>query len=561
MTGNGPWAIFRQRFWGSMLPSGAQEIGHDFVAALALAAIAIPEQMATARLAGLPAIAGLLVFVAGSFGFFLLGSNRSLSVGADSTIAPIFAGSLGLLAVSGSPHYLALAAALALMVGVIVAAGGAFRLGWIARLLSVPIITGFLAGIAIHIAVSQLPAFLGIENASSDFLDTVSNLARNFAHLNPATLTIGIAVFAITFFCEKIDIRLPGALVAIVLASVAVRWFGLASQHVAILGAIPASTATIALPIITFADLGKLLPIAVIVSLVVMIQTAATSRSFQGDPDAIDVNRDLIGVGFGNILSGIFGGFPANSSPPRTAIVAESGGKSRLAGLCAAAIVLTFLAFGMGLLTFVPVAALSGLLLFVAQRILRFSTIKAVATQSRAEFALLLVTAAAIVVTPIEMGVAIGIALSLLHGVWTITQTRAVLFERLPGSTVWWPASPHFAGETFDGIAVVGFQAPLFFLNAETFRRTVDDAVRSAPQPVHAIILEASSIVEVDFSGAQILTALIRSWRDRGVDFYISRLESVRALQAMEAFGVVALLGQHRIFHSVDDALKQIRSI
>jgi sulfate permease, SulP family len=428
-------------------------------------------------------------------------------------------------------------------------------------LLSVPIITGFLAGIAIHIAVSQLPAFLGIENASGDFLDTVSNLARNFVHLNPATLTIGVAVFAITFFCEKVDIRLPGALVAIVLASVTVRWFGLASQHVAILGVIPASTATIALPIITFADLGKLLPIAVIVSLVVMIQTAATSRSFQGDPDAIDVNRDLIGVGFGNILSGIFGGFPANSSPPRTAIVAESGGKSRFAGLCAAAIILTFLVFGMGLLTFVPVAALSGLLLFVAQRILRFSTIKAVAAQSRAEFALLLVTAAAIVVTPIEMGVAIGIVLSLLHGVWTITQTRAVLFERLPGSTVWWPASPHFAGETFDGIAVVGFQAPLFFLNAETFRRTVDDAVRSAPQPVHAIILEASSIVEVDFSGAQILTALIRSWRNRGVDFYISRLESVRALQALEAFGVVALLGQQRIFHSVDDALKQVRSI
>ena len=559
MTGNGPWAIFRQRFWGSMLPSGAQEIGHDFVAALALAAIAIPEQMATARLAGLPAVAGLLVFVAGSFGFFLLGSNRSLSVGADSTIAPIFAGSLGLLALSNTPHYVALAAALAFLVGFIVAAGGAFRLGWIARLLSVPIITGFLAGIAIHIAVSQLPAFLGIETPSGDVLDTVSNLARNFGHLNPATLTIGMAVFAITFICEKIDIRLPGALVAIVLASLAVGWFGLASRHVAVLGFIQAGPVKAAFPIVTFADLGKLLPIAVIVSLVVMIQTAATSRSFQGDPDTVDVNRDLIGVGFGNILSGIFGGFPVNSSPPRTAIVAESGGKSRFAGLCAAAIVLAFLVFGLGLLTTVPVAALAGLLLFVAQRIFRFKTIKEVATQSRAEFALLLITAAAIVVTPIEMGVAIGIILSLLHGVWTITQTRAVLFERLPGSTVWWPASPHFAGETLGGIAVVGFQAPLFFLNAETFRRSIDDAVRSAPQPVHAIILEASSIVEVDFSGAQILAALIRSWRERGVDFYISRLESVRAQKALEDFGVMALLGQQRVFHSVDDALKQIR--
>lgn len=559
MTGNRPWAAFMRRYRDGLLPLGRRPAGYDLVAALALAAVAIPEQLATARLAGMPAATGLLVFVAASCGFFLLGSNRSLSVGADSTIAPIFAGSLALLTVSGALHYLALAAALALMVGLIVAAAGVFRMGWIARLLSVPVITGFLAGIAVHITVSQLPSLLGIANTHGDPLSTVSNLARNISHLNLVTLAIGLAVFAITFCCEKIDIRLPGALIAMVLASLTVWLFGLTGR-VATLGIVSDKKLGAAFPDVTYTDVIGLLPIALILSLVIMIQTAATSRSFQDDPDATDVNRDLVGVGFGNMLSGIFGGFPANGSPPRTAIVAESGGKSRFAGLCAAVIVGLFLIFGLRLLVTVPVAALAGLLLFVAQRIFRFGAMKAVAAQSTAEFALLFITAVAIVVMPIQTGVGIGIGLSLLHGVWTIAQTRAVAFEKVPGSTVWWPANPEIAGETDAGIVVVGFQAPLFFLNAETFRKTLEDVVRRAPQPVHAIVLEASSIAELDFSGAQALTALIRLWKDRGLDFYIARLESVRAQQAFETFGIVALLGRQRIFHSVDDAIRQIHA-
>jgi sulfate permease, SulP family len=289
-----------------------------------------------------------------------------------------------------------------------------------------------------------------------------------------------------------------------------------------------------------------------------MIQTVATTRSFQRDNDSLDVNRDLVGVGFANFLSGFFGGFPANASPPRTAIVSESGGTSRFTGLCAAIIVALFLVFGLGLLATIPIAALAGLLLFVAQRIFRFNTIRSIASQSSAEFALLLVTAIAIIATPIQTGVGIGIALSLLHGVWTITRTQVVAFKRVPGSTVWWPASRHFDGDVLPGIIVVGFQAPLFFLNAETFRRTLNEAVQGAPVPVRAIVLEASSIIEVDFSGAQILVELIRSLNARSVEFYVARLESLRAQESFERFGILALLGEQRIFHSVDDAIRHI---
>jgi SulP family sulfate permease len=560
MTSGKSWIAFMRRGWAGLLPTRHKDIGYDLVAAFALAAVAIPEQMATARLAGAPAETGLFVFIAGSLGFFLLGSNRYLSVGSDSTIAPIFAGSLITLGAFGTSHYLELVTTLALLVGAFVFAAGVLRMGWIARLLSVPVITGFLAGIAIHITVSQLPALLGIASVQGELLTTVSNLYRNITLINPLTLVIGVTVFAITSIGEKIDIRLPGALIAVIFVTLAVDQFGLIAKGVAVLGDVRVMGSGSAPPHIAFSDIGKLLPLALIISLVVIIQTAVTSRSFPDNADTPNLNRDLMGVGFGNILSGAIGGFPANSSPPRTAIVCESGGKSRFAGFCGVIIVAAFVMLGLSLLAHVPQAALAGLLLFVAQRIFRFSVMKAIATQSPAEFGLLVATAIAIVIAPIGTGVGIGVTLSLLYGVWTIAQTRAIEFENVPGSTVWWPASKQFIGSKRAGIVVVGFQAPLFFLNAEAFRKSLDDAINLSPQPVRAVVLEASSIVELDFSGAQALAALIRCWRDQGVEFYISRLESVRAQRALQKFGISILLGEERIFHSVDDAIRKIES-
>jgi SulP family sulfate permease len=559
MISGRPWGKVMLGYRQGLLPSSNQEMARDLLAALAVAAVAIPEQIATARLAGMPAAVGLLVFVVGSFGFYFLGSNRSLSVGADSTIAPIFAASLALLAASGTPHYMALCAMFALMVGAIVVGAGVFRMGWIARLLSVPVITGFLAGISIHIVVSQLPALLGIARGSGEFFDIISAIIRNYSHVNPITVAIGISVFAITFACEKIDMRIPGALIAVILASLLVWSLGEAGHGVATLGAVQLSPLGVTIPRLAYPDFANLLPLALIVALVVMIQTAATSRSFPDVVDGVDINRDLLGVGFGNILCGVLGGFPANGSPPRTAVVAESGGRSRLAGLFAAVVVAIFLCFGLPLLATVPLAALAGLLMFVAQRIFRFGTIWIVAKLSWAEFVLLFITAAAIVVLPIAMGVGMGIALSLLHGVWTIAQTRAVSFEQVPDTTVWWPASQKFRGTTRDGIVVVGFQAPLFFLNAEIFSKTLAEAVLGASRPVDAVILEASSIVEIDFTGAQALIDTIRFWNHRGVAFYVARLESLRAQQAVERYGILPLLGAAQTFHSVDEALRKIR--
>lgn len=549
------WPVLR-----SLQGYQASYIPHDLIAGLTLVAIAIPEQLATARLGGFSPQIGFFAFLAGSLAFALFGSNRFLSSGSDSTITPIFAGSLALLATSGLPEYAALAGVLALMVGLVLVVGGIFRLGWIADLLSIPVTVGFLAGISIHILISQMPAILGLPTPTGPMLQRLATLAGQLPQTNLFTLGIGVVVLALVTVSERIDVRIPGALIGLIGAAAAVVFLNLESRGVAVLGDIPGTLPKLVIPDIPIGRWLQLVPLALIIAIIVMVQTAATTRSFLSDKNQPpDVNRDFVGVGVGSIFSGLIGGFPVNASPPRTAIVAETGGKSQLAVLVAAAIILALLAFGGSLLHHVPQAALGGVLLFVAMRIIRVSQIVAIYRQSLGELLLVAATAAAIIVLPIEQGVAIGITLSLLHGIWSTTRARVTVFERVPGTSIWWPSNPHIPGETEPNVVVAGFQAPLSFLNAYHFRRDVTGLVQSSAQPLRLIVLEATGIVEIDFTAAQILTDTINACRADGVGFAIARLESDRAREAIEKFGIDDLLETKRPFHSVEEAIRACR--
>jgi len=316
---------------------------------------------------------------------------------------------------------------------------------------------------------------------------------------------------------------------------------------------------TLAIPVVSVSRLTSLLSLSLIISVVVMVQTAATTRSFPTDPnEPPDVDCDFIGVGVGSIFAGLIGAFPVDASPPRTAVVSETGGRSQIAGLVAVAIVIALLVFGTSLLHRIPNAALGGVLLFVALRIIRFRQIAAVGRQSLGEFLLILVTAAGIILLPIEQGVGLGIALSLLHGIWTTTRARVRPLERVPGTSIWWPVSSNLPGEQESGVIVAGFPAPLSFLNAYDFRRDILAALKSSSQKIRLLVLEATGIVEIDFTAAQILIDLIRSCRADGVDFAIARLESVRAQEAMSRFGIAELLGPDHLFQSVEEAIKAL---
>ncbi|HYA71901.1 MAG TPA: SulP family inorganic anion transporter [Roseiarcus sp.] len=546
-----PWPFF-QSFAGWRF----SDLGADAVAGLTLAAIAIPEQMATARLAGFEPQIGFLALVAGAVGFAVFGASRLLSVGADSTIAPIFAGALALLATGGSPHYAADAALLALGVGLILAFGGAFRLGFVADLLSIPVTTGFLAGIAGHILVSQAPSLLGLEAPHGSLVVQIAALAARLGATNFTSLGLGLGVFATMLASERINPRFPGALIGLGLATGLVVALGLESRGVSTLGAVAGATPKFALPAGSLDDLPQIAPLALIVGIVVMVQTAATTRSFVSEPArGPDVNRDFVGLGAANLLAGLVGAFPVDASPPRTAVVMESGAASQLGALVCAALALALSAFGAGLLAHVPHAALAGVLLFVALRIVRAPTMIDVWRRSRAEFALIVATMLAILVLPIEWGVGIGIILSLMHGVWTITRAQTVEFERIPGTSIWWPASALERGETAPGVRVVALQAPLSFLNAYAFRQAIQALPGSG---IRLLVIEANAIVEIDYTGAKVLSDVVQRLRADGVDVAFARLESVRAQQSFTRQGLEALVGRDHLFHSVEEAVRAL---
>jgi SulP family sulfate permease len=415
----------------------ATDLRQDLVAGLALAAIAVPSQLGTAQLAGFPPTAGLIAFAAASIGFAAIGANHFLVASADSTIAPIFAGGLATFAASGSQDYFALCASFALMTGSILVCCGLFRLGWIADLVSRPVTIGFLAGIACHIVISQLPFLLGIAPPGGSLLQGAFAIAGELGESNPVSLLLGLAVFEVTVLAERINPRIPGALLGIIAASIAAYWFGLERDGVAILGQMPGGLPHLHVPSIASAELLQAAPFAFVVAAIIMVQTAATTRSFVAIPGAAaSINRDFTGVGAANLMAGLFGVFPVNASPPLTEIAAETGGRTKLTGLTAAALILGLAGFGTALLAHVPLAAVAGILIFVAMRIVRVGEIVTIFHRASGEFALILATVIAIVVLPAATGVAIGIVLSLLHGIWSMTRARLITFERVPGTSI-----------------------------------------------------------------------------------------------------------------------------
>lgn len=530
---------------------------NDLLAGITVAAIALPEQMATARLGHFPPQIGLLAFVAASMGFFFFGASRTLSAGADSTITPIFAGAL-MLATGGAAESFQNAAMLALMVGAIVAVAGFCRMGWISNLLSQPVTCGFLAGIALHIIASQLPGFFGLPPVGSNVVSRLLATVQNLPQANLATALLGCGVLLVIGIVETVDRRLPAALVGVAAATGCTVLFGLQRHGVQVLGAVPLPLPRFTLSWPSRDLLERLVPLSALLSFVVMVQTAATSRSTGSEDNPGGVDRDFIGVGIANILSGIAGAFPVNASPPRSIVAVGAGARSKWAGASAAAAVALAAAVGARLLGFVPTAALAAILLFVAFRIVQFPLALQVWRESKPEFALIIATALAIVLLPIQTGVAIGILLSLLHGMWTATRAQVIVLKRVPGTSVWWPSSPGTPPEDSNGVLVLGFQAPLSFLNADTFRRGTMRYLDKGAMSMPLVVLEASNIVEIDFTAARALAEAAERCHDRNILFAVARLESVRAQDSFRRFGLTDLIGNEHFYHSVYEAVEAL---
>jgi sulfate permease, SulP family len=493
--------------------------------------------------------------------FAAFGTNRYVSVGADSTIAPIMAGGLAVMASAGSGQYVAMVSLLALLVGLILLASFLLRLGWVADLLSVPVTTGFLAGISVHIIVGQLPAVLGIKVASGRIIAECAAILQQLPHAKPLAVAIGLGVFVGTLLAERLSARIPGALIGLVVSGVIVWLLGPSHGGVAVLGALPLTLPTMTLTIPDFQQLARLLPLSLIVALVCIIQTAAVVQSFPGDPGGReDVNRDFAALGAGSILAAALGAFAVNASPPRTAVVEESGGRSQLSSLLAIAIIAATVLLAATAFAYVPEAALGGVLLFIGVRIFRAATMRQIYRRGGWEILLVLASAALVVLLPIQTGITMSIVLSLLHGMYIIARPDCAVLSRVPGTTVWWNLPASESGEREPGILVFAPGVPIYFLNAADIGRKLLVAIAAAAEPCRLVVIEANGVIDIDFTGSHILQQNILELRRRKIDVAIARLESERAQHTAARTGLIAALGADHVFRSVDDAIRAARA-
>ena len=530
-------------------------LGPDLVAGLTLVAIAVPEQMATARLANMPPTTGLYAFVAGSVAFALIGRNRQLSVGADSTIAPILAIGVGALAAAGSSRYAPLISLLALMVGVLIVAVGLARLGWITELLSVPVITGILAGIAVEIFVHQLPALLGVAGGGTTTAGRLGNVIDQIGRANGWTVAIGLGVLGAIAVAERVDRRLPGALAGLVVSIVVVAALGLRSHGVAVLGSIHGGLPSFGLPSGSWADVRRLVVPAVTVAFVCIAQTAATVRaSSAGAPAAGDFDRDLVGLGVGSVAAGISGSFAVDASPARSAVVQAAGGRSQLTSLVAAAVVVGVALPATGLLRDLPQATLGAILVFVATRLFRVGDLRAILRFDRVEFALAVVTLVAVAFIGIEQGVAIAIVISLADRTRRAVRPRDVVLGRVPGTDHWVPSDIGRSTEQMPGVVVYLLYAPLWYGNADYVRLRIRDLVDSATGPVHGLVIDANGVSDIDYTGARALLEMLTEMERRNVIVAVARASHL-VHHDLKHSGLLQVIGDGQVFTSVEDAI------
>ena len=538
-----------QRFW----------LSGDLLAGLTLVAVAVPEQLATAHLAGMPPVAGLVAFVVAAVVVATLGAHRTLSVGADSTTAPVLAAGVLGVAAARSTAYGADMAVLTVMVGVLLLAIAVARLGWLARFLSIPATAGILLGIAVTIAVHQLPAILGVASGTGSVIGRLRALGPQLGHVQPWAVILAGLVLAVTVASAFVSHRVPGALIGVGLATALVAAFHLDQHGLPVIGTVSAAVSVPHLSAVRLSAVGHLLPTAVIVAFLVLAQTAATERAAPPPPGAgvADLDRDLGAIGVASLASGLLGSFAVNASPPRTAIVCSSGGRSQVGSLVAALLTVLVLLFAGPVLALVPLAALGAVLLFVAAHLLEVGELRRIRAFDVHELLLALVTAVAVVIAGVEAGAVSAVVLSLVDRIRREAKPTDTTLGRESGTTHWIPTDIGRPTETVPGVLVYLVYAPLWYADADhvakRIRRLVGEAAQ-AGSPLHAVILDFNAVGDIDYTGARMIADLTQDLADAGITVAIARVSHL-VHHDLKHSGLLGAIGPDHVYLSTDEAV------
>jgi MFS superfamily sulfate permease-like transporter len=523
----------------------------QLLAGVTLLAIAIPEQLATSRLAGVPAFIAMIAFITATVVFVFVGSNPIVSVGADSTIAPLFAVVLIRLAPVSTTLYFELVAATAVVTGLAVLAVGLLKLGWIADFLPLPIVTGFLCGIGVIIFVHQLPSALGVPSGGTSDVQRVNWMAHHLTHVSAWSIALAVGTLVLMLVGEKINARLPWALAAIAISTVLCVTLALENHGVKELGSVHVGPPTWRLHWLSSGQWGVVLTTAVTLVIVILSQTAATSRT-AADDLGVDANisRDFVGVGLANVACGLVGAFPVDASPPRTTVSRLAGGSTKLVGLTAAVLAIVLSPLGKYAHT-IPLAALAGVLFFVASRLIKVELLKKIWRANRVEFLFAVVSALGVIFIGVEQGIAIAVGLAVFDQTWRSARPHLVVLGRRDGTTSWEPLSE--ADVTIVDHALVAlFDNDLFFANAGIFRRELHQLLASYPTTQH-FVFDAAAMAEIDFTGMTILSQVVADLEKDHVTMAFARVNT--GVKKTLATSFDPAIQKIPIYESVDQAL------
>jgi len=549
---------FRLPILQGVLPIKASQIPLELIAGLTLAALAIPEVMGYTKISGTPVITGLYTILIPMALFALFGSSRHLVVGADSATAAILAAGLVGLAATGSDEYVALAAVLALMAAAFLILARIIGLGFMADFLSRTVLIGFLTGVGIQVALGEISGMLGLKGGGHGTLQKIMNDIQQIEQVNFYSLAIAITVLVVIVGSKKLSKKIPGALIAVI-GAIVTSWALNLEAHVHILGSVPSGLPHLGLPQVdwNWGLIGKLVPIAFAMFVVILAQSAATSRAYAARyNERFSENTDLIGLGLANIGAGLSGTFVVNGSPTKTQMVDSAGGRSQVSLLITTGIVLLVLLFLTGPLAYMPEAVLSAVVFLIGIDLIDVKGMRSIFTQRRSEFWVALITTMMVVFVGVEQGILLAMALSLVdHTRRGYHPKNAVLVPNAAGT---WLAQPVASmSQAAPGLLIYRFTHSMYYANSQLLTEEITSLANKATPPLRWFCIDASAVDDVDFSAAETLRALHGILEEAGIRLVVAQV--MDDVKAESRYELDQLFGKDAFFDTLGDVMNAYR--
>jgi len=535
-----------------VLPVERSRVGPDVLAGITLAALGIPEVLGYARIAGMPLVTGLYTMLLPMAAFAVLGSSRHLVVAADSATAAILAAALAGLAAPGSARYVRLAGLAALLTAVLLVLARLIRLGFLANFLSRTVLVGFLTGVGLQVAIGQLPDMLGVTVPGGQALPVLWHTLRAIPSSHGADVAVSAGIIVIVLAMRAVTRRIPGALIAVVLAIVVSRALDLARHGAATIGTVPRGLPSLGLPAFGRADITGLLGAAAAMFVVILAQSAATSRAYAAKyNEPLSIADDLSALGAANAAAAFTGTFVVNGSPTKAQMVDSAGGRSQLAQLTAGAVVLVVAALLTGPLAYLPRAALAAVVFLIAVELIDLKELRRILALRRDEFAVAVLTAAAVVVFGVEYGIVLAVVASIVdHLRHSYSPLNNVLVKSPAG--YWEPVPVAPGARTEDGLVIYRFGTSLYYANSARLLTDLH-AIFDTGGQVTWFVLDCAAIEDVDYTAYTILARAVELAKQRHVRFAVSTVIPPLRRQ-LDGYGLTKTLDADAWYETPRDA-------